>query len=146
MAGLTVWMTIAIPGMIAALGIAVLRYDIDLSVSLLIVPATLMTVAMASSLGYAFAHGIPNPLAVNLLTQVLIFLIIMYSPINFPADRFPGWLDDLHAVLPFEHAANVVRAGLTDGLVEHVGLSFAILGAWVVGSGTLTAWILGRRK
>ena len=112
----------------------------------LIVPATLLTVAMASSLGYAFAHGIPNPLAVNLLTQVLIFLIIMYSPINFPADRFPQWLDDLHAVLPFEHAANVVRAGLTDDLVENVGRSFGILGAWVPVSGLLTSWVLGRRK
>jgi ABC-2 type transport system permease protein len=145
-AGMTVWMVVAIPGMIAALAIAMLRYDIDLQVSWLIVPAVLLTVAMSTSLGNAFAHGIPNPLLVNLLTQILIFVIIMYSPINFPASRFPDWLNALHSVLPLEHAANVVRAGLTDGIVNDVGKSFAILAGWTAASIALTAWILGRRR
>ena len=145
-AGMTVWMVVAVPGMIAALGIALLRYDIDLQVSLSIVPAVLLTVAMATALGYAFAHGIPNPLLVNLLTQVLIFLVVMYSPINFPASRFPDWMDALHSVLPLEHAANVVRDGLTEGVASDVGRSYAILAGWTVGAATLTGWIFGRRR
>lgn len=145
LSGITVWMTVAIPGMVGALGVALLRYDIDLDVSWHVAPAVLLTVAMATTVGYAFAHGIANPLLVGLVTQVLIFVIIMYSPINFPASRLPDWLDAMHAVLPLEHAANVVRAGLTDGIVEHVGRSYAILSAWVVGAGLVTAWVLGRR-
>ncbi len=145
-AGMTVWMLVAIPGMIAALAIALVRYDIDLQASWLILPAVLLTVAMSTSLGNAFAHGIPNPLLVNLMTQILIFVIIMYSPINFPASRFPDWLNAMHSVLPFEHAANVVRASLTEGIVENVGKSFAILAGWTAASAALTAWILGRRR
>ena len=45
-------------------------------------------------------------------------------------DRLPDWLATLHQGLPMLHAANVVRAGLTDGLVADVGRSFVVLSVW----------------
>jgi ABC-2 type transport system permease protein len=144
-ASLTVNSLISVPGMALALLVAWLRYDMTFSVSFLILPAALLTIVTAASVGFAMGHAIPNPMTTALITNVLVFVILLYSPINFPADRLPGWLATLHQGLPMMHAANVVRAGLTEGLASDVARSFAVLGAWAVAAWTVTAWVVGRR-
>jgi len=144
-AGLTVHSLIALPGAAVALLIAWLRYDIALSVSPIVIPAALLTLTTAASIGFALAHAIPNPMVTSLVTNVLIFVILFYAPINFPADRLPVWLASVHQVLPFGHSANLMRAGLTEGLASSVGVSFAVLGGWALASWSVTAWVVGRR-
>ncbi len=145
-AGLTVWSVIALPSAAAALAVAAWRYDLELSIDPLALPAAILVVIVASTIGYAFAHAIPNPRITNVLTQLLIFVVILFAPVNFPAERLPGWLQAVHSWLPAEHSALVMRGTLTDGLVtEGLGPSFAILGVWAVGSWLLSAWVLGRR-
>lgn len=137
---------IVFPGVILALLVAVWRYHVTLHVTPIVVPATVLTLITAASIGLALGHTIPNPMVTGMITQVLVFVILLFSPINFPADRLPGWLAALHSVLPFEHAANVMRAGLADGLASHVGRSLGILGAWAAVSALATAWAVGRRR
>lgn len=144
-AALAVNSLIAVPGMVLALLVAWWRYDLAFSVSLLLLPATILTLVTAASVGFAMGHAIPNPMATSLVTNVLIFVILLYSPINFSPERLPEWLAALHQGLPMLHAANVVRAGLTEGLVTSVGSSFAVLVAWAVAAWGLTAWVVGRR-
>ena len=146
-AGLTVWSVIALPAAVAALAVASWRYNLDLSISPLAVVAALLVVSVSSAIGYAFSHGLPNPRITHLITQLLIFVIIMFSPISFPADRLPGWLQATHEWLPAQHAAIVMRGTLTDGLVEErLAPSFAILTVWAIGSWLLTAWVITRRR
>lgn len=144
-ASLTVNTLIALPGAVVALLIASWRYDLGLSINPLIVPAALFTLATMASIGYALAHAIPNPMVTGLVTNILVFVILLYSPINFPPERLPVWLADVHLALPFQHAANVVRAGLTHGLATSTALSFAILSGWAGASWMVTAWVVGRR-
>ncbi|UCF66784.1 MAG: ABC transporter permease [Acidobacteriota bacterium] len=144
-ASLTVNSFIALPGMVLALLVASWRFDLSLQISPLVVPAALLTLVSAASVGFALAHAISNPLLTNLVTNVLLFVILLYSPINFPPDRLPGWLASLHHGLPFQHAANVMRAGLTEGLATHAGESFAILAGWAAAAWIITAWVVGRR-
>lgn len=144
-AGLTVNSLIAIPGTVVALLLAWWRYDITMTLNPIVVPAALLTVFTAASIGFALAHAIPNPLVTSLVTNILIFVIVFYAPINFPPDRLPGWLGALHQGLPFLHTANLMRAGLTEGLATHVGTSFAILAGWAAVSWSVTAWVVGRR-
>ncbi|MAG37122.1 MAG: hypothetical protein CL878_12875, partial [Dehalococcoidia bacterium] len=139
-ASLTANSAIVIPGAAAALLVAWLRYDITLSLSPIVVPAALLTILTASSVGMGMAHAIPNPRVTQLITQVLIFVVLLFSPINFPAERLPSWLAAIHEGLPFQHAANLMRAGLTDGLATDVGLSFTIMSGWAVASWLLMAW------
>jgi ABC-2 type transport system permease protein len=146
LAGLTVWMLIALPGMILALTAANLWYELDLQVSLLIAPAALLTVLMATSVGLAFAHAISRPEATILITQILAFGILVFSPINYPAERLPMWLQALHEFLPFQHAAAVIRGALTTSLEQDVGRSYAILAAWTAISWVVTLWVLNRRR
>ena len=132
--------------MVVALLVGVWRYDIDLDVSVLVLPAVFLTLGTAATIGMAMAHAIPNPMITMLATQILVFVIMLYSPINFPPDRLPGWLAAIHRFLPFEHMANVVRAGLTRGLATEVEFSFLVLGIWATASWSLTAWVVGRRS
>jgi len=144
-ASLTVNSLIAMPGMVLALLVAWWRYDVPLHVTPLVVPAALLTLVTAASVGFAMAHAISNPMLTGLITNVLVFAILLFSPINFPPERLPGWLAAIHRWLPLQHSANVMRAGLTDGIATDVGVSFAVLGCWALGAWLLTGWVVGRR-
>lgn len=142
----SVFTAVALPGVALSLLVAALRYDIDLSVSWAIVPAVLLAALMANSVGFGFAHAIPEPRITNLLVNVIIFLVLLFSPIAFPIANFPDWFAAVHRVLPFFHMAQVVRAGLTEGLVDGVAFSYLVVAAWTAGSWALAAWVVGRRR
>jgi ABC-2 type transport system permease protein len=143
------WVTtnlvMGLPGMAVALGVALLRYDLDLRVSWALVPAVLLTLFTGTMVGYALAHALGNPMITVAITQLLIFLIIGFSPINFPAEQLPGWLAALHRWLPLAPMADTVRAGLTYGVVEDLTGSYLVLGAWAVAACGVTGASLGRK-
>ena len=144
-AWLTVNIIIAIPGMVAAVAIADWRYDLTLRVSPSIVPAVLLTISTATLIGYAFAHAIRKPMITNMITQLLIFVILGFSPINFPPENLPGWLQTVNEWLPFQHMAAVIRDSLTDGVFDSVGMSYLILVLYTGVSAFVAAWVIGRR-
>jgi len=145
LAWVTTNLIFGLPGMAVALVVALLRYDLDLHVSPAIVPAVLLTLFTGTMIGYALAHALGNPMLIAAVTQLLIFVVIGFSPINFPADQLPGWLAALHRWLPLAPMADTVRAGLTAGVVEDVTRSYLVLGAWGAVSVGVTAAVLGRR-
>jgi ABC-2 type transport system permease protein len=137
---------LSLPGMALALLVAVWRYGVDLRMSLLFVPAVLLCAMMAVSVGFGMALAIPNPMLVNLISNALIFVVLLFSPIVFPPANLPDWLFHVQQVLPFYNMAVVIRAGLTVGLVGHVATSFLVLAAWTVAGVGATAWVIGRRR
>ncbi len=145
-AGLTVFSIIALPPAAAALGVAAWRYNLSLDISAMAIPAALLVVAVASAVGYAVGHAVPQPRIVNLITQLMIFVVTIFSPINFPTERFPEWLQVLHHVLPMEHAAVVMRSTLAQGLVSgDTWPSWAILAGWAAASMMVTYRVITRR-
>jgi len=137
---------LSLPGAVLALVVASWRYGVALSVSPLIVPGAVLCALMAISVGYGMALAISNPLLVNLITNALIFVVLLFSPVVFPASHFPGWLLAADRALPFYNMAEVIRAGLTRGLVTDLGTCYLILLAWTAVGWALTAWVVGRRK
>ncbi|MEX2031684.1 MAG: ABC transporter permease, partial [Dehalococcoidia bacterium] len=145
-AGLTVFSLVALPPAAAALAVAAWRYDLALSVSPMAVPGAVLVVAVASAVGYAVGHVVPNPRMTNLITQVMIFVVTIFSPINFPSERFPEWLQAVHRVLPMEHAAIVMRSTLSEGLVTGATWpSWLALAVWAVGCWIVTYLVMSRR-
>jgi ABC-2 type transport system permease protein len=144
------WLTtnalIAVPGVVAALAVAMIRYDLPLAISPAIVPAALLTLYVGTMLGYAAAHAISNPLLVMMLTQVTIFFILGFSPINFPKEQLPDWLAAANQGLPMLHMAAVTRAALTRGVVSGVGWSYLTLALWGIAATAVAAWAVGRRR
>jgi ABC-2 type transport system permease protein len=145
LAWVTTNMIIALPGMAVALAVAVWRYDLPIAISPAIVPAVILVLVCGTMVGYALAQTIANPLIMQLITQVTIFVIIGFSPINFPIDQLPGWLQAINQVLPFHAMAVVTRAGVTEGLVDGVAAAYAVLTGWTVAASALTGWVLTRR-
>jgi ABC-2 type transport system permease protein len=136
---------LALPGVALSLLVATWRYEIALSVSWSIVPAVLLAALMATSVGFGFAHAIPEPRLTNLIVNMIIFLVLLFSPVAFPIANFPDWFAVVHRVLPFFNMAAIIRAGLTEGLVDDVAVSYLVVGLWTIGSWALAAWVVGRR-
>jgi ABC-2 type transport system permease protein len=137
---------IAVPGALGALVAAQLRFDAGLVITPLVVPAVLLVLLAGTLIGFSYAHTISNPRTVGLVSQILIFVVFGFSPIAFPSSNLPGWLAALHRWLPFESMGEVVRSGLTSGLVTSTTRSFLVLSAWTVAAAGLSTWTIGRRS
>jgi ABC-2 type transport system permease protein len=101
---------------------------------------------MAISVGFGMALAIKSPIVVNLITNTLVFVVLLFSPIVFPASHLPPWLMEIHRFLPFYAMAQVVRAGLTDGIVVDVARSYVVLIIWTLIGWGLTASVIARRR
>lgn len=101
----------ALPGVLAALLVARVHLDVNFDISPWVVPAILLTGLTAVGLGYGIGYGL-SPEASRLISQLVVFFALMFSPVTFPADRLPSWLQSVHGVLPFEHMARAVRETL----------------------------------
>ena len=129
-ADLTIWLLSTLPGVILALVVGSLRYNFELQFSPLAIPAFTLVVLMATSVGYAIALLAPKAELVSVLTNLIIFSLFLFSPVNFPAERLPNWLETIHRFLPVKYAADAVRGALVPGYTDGMGLALAVLGAW----------------
>lgn len=142
----TVFTLLAVPGIVVTLALADWRYGTTLTVSPMAVPALLLSSLMATSVGLGVALLIARPVVTNALANALIFVVLIFSPVQFPISRLPLWLADVHRVLPVYYLAEVLRASLTRGLVHDTALSYGVLAAWTLASWAVTAWVVGRRR
>ncbi|MFC4225094.1 ABC transporter permease [Lysinibacter cavernae] len=144
-ADLTVWTFIALPGVVLAIVAGVWRYDLELSVAWWIVPASLLISLTAASIGYAMAALLP-PMVAMLLTQLLIFILLLFSPISFPASNLPAWLQTVHEWLPIQPMADLMRAGLAqDAFSISTGAVITLI-VWCAASVAAAGWALSRRR
>ncbi|MGA3184409.1 MAG: ABC transporter permease [Candidatus Dormibacteria bacterium] len=141
----TVCLLCGLPAMVVSLVVGQLVYDLPLHISLMIVPAVLLTSFAGTMLGYALAHAITKPMVTLLITQMLIFIIFGFAPILFPLQRMPAWLADVNWWFPFRHMAVVMRAALTSSGGPPVPTAYAVIGVWTVVCAALAGWTLGRR-
>ncbi|MFL5754909.1 MAG: ABC transporter permease [Chloroflexota bacterium] len=144
LADMTVWLGIVLPGVVFAILIAAWRFGLHLELSPLIVPAILLVVLTTTSTGYALASVLPQTLA-NLISQVLVVFVLMFSPLNFPPDRLPGWLASIHAVLPIQAMGEVIRGTLAGNVFPLTVAPFALLAVWCAATFTVTGIVLTRR-
>jgi ABC-2 type transport system permease protein len=144
LADLTVWLVCVVPGVAFSVVVAAVRFGLDLQVSILVLPAVLLVVLTATSVGYALASLLPAMLA-QMLSQVLVVFILMFSPLNFPADRLPGWLAAIHNVLPIQAMGQVMRGTIASNAFPLTAGAFLLLGAWCVGSFTVSGLVMTRR-
>jgi len=128
---LLMWTLIALPGMVLGVVAGVMRFDVQLSIAPWLVGAALLVSLTSASVGYAMASVLP-PMLAMLMTQVLVFVVLLFSPVSYPASRMPEWLQHAHAYLPIEPMAQVVRAGLANADFTVPGRSVAVLGVWCV--------------
>lgn len=137
---------LSLPGTVLALVVASWRYGIHLTISAQIVPGIALCALMAVSVGFGMALVISDPLVTNLITNALVFVVLLFSPIVFPIGNLPAWLAAVDRALPFYNMAEIIRAGLTSGLVTDLARAYLILLAWTAAGWVMTALVIGRRS
>jgi ABC-2 type transport system permease protein len=132
-------------GMAASLLAASLRYQAPLHVSAAVIPATMLICLTSTAIGYAMGHAIAVPMLSIVLSQVLNFFALGFSPMAFPADQLPTWLAEVNRGLPFGAMGTVMRAALTTGPVDGVVDAYLLLGVWSTAFVLLAAVAVTRR-
>lgn len=143
-ADLLVWTVIALPGMVLGVFAGIWRFDVDLSPTWWLFPASLLVSLTAAAVGYAIASLLQPQLA-QLVSQMLVFIVLLFSPVSYPADRMPGWLATIHEWFPIEPMSQIVRAGLAPDAFDVPTRSVIVLAVWCVAAVTGALATLRRR-
>ena|SRR5436305_5309571 len=144
-AEVTFWLVVQIPGTILALAAATLRFDIALDVSWSVVPSIALVALTGAAVGYALASAL-SPQLTNHVTQFMALALLLFSPINFPASRMPGFLQAVHQVLPVQYMADIVRGSLTGHYADPPAVAFAVVGGWCAAGLAVSYWAATRRQ
>lgn len=142
---ITYWLVASLPGTVLALVVASYRFDFGLQVSPLVVPALVLVAATAAAVGYAIATA-SKPQLTQQVSSFVSIGILLFSPVNFPAEQLPGALQAVHRVLPVEPMADVVRWSLTGQYVDHPATAFAIVTVWCLAALAVSARVATRRR
>ncbi|WP_028709051.1 ABC transporter permease [Propionicicella superfundia] len=138
LADLVMWTLIALPGTVVGVVVGALTFGVTLSPTWWLVPSILLVSLVSASLGYAIGTLLP-PTVAQLISQVLVFTVMLFTPISYPSERLPGWARILHEWLPLEPMAQAVRAGLAPQEFSIAPRSWIVLIVWcaisVLGAG-----------
>jgi ABC-2 type transport system permease protein len=129
---------------VAALGVAALRFDITFRMSPFIVSAVLLVALCSVSIGYGIAYA-AKPEVAAILSQFILFVALMFAPINYPSERLPQWLAATHDWLPFTYMAQAVRETVSVPSSGISALPFAVLALWSAVGLAVTYRVMTRR-
>lgn len=139
-----VWVTVALPGLVAVLLIASVRFDLAVTTSPLVVPAILLVSTGTAAIGYGIAYAV-KPILVNLIANAVLILALMFSPVSFPAERLPDWAAAIHVWLPFQYMAQAIRETVDVPATGISALPFAVLTGCAVVGLAITSRVMTRR-
>jgi ABC-2 type transport system permease protein len=140
----TVWVGMALPGLVLSTVVAAFRFDLSFNVSPLVIPAVLLVVVGGVAIGYTIAFVV-KPTLVSLITNAIIIVALMFAPINFPAEQLPGWLAAIHTWLPFQYMAQAIRETVDVPVAGLSLLPFVVLTAWSGIGLAVTSRVMTRR-
>jgi ABC-2 type transport system permease protein len=143
-AEVTFWLLAQLPGTALALVVAAARFDFALRLHPAVLPTIALVALSGASVGYGLAMML-KPEYANHVSSFLAIGILLFAPINFPAERLPDVLQAIHAVLPVQYMGDLVRWSLTGRGVENVGLAFAIVTGWCA-AGIAVSWRVSVRR
>lgn len=106
-----IWLCVTLPGIIISTVCSHFIFHPGYAISWTIIPGFILTALTCIGVGYGFSYAFPPQVAMS-LSQVIAFGSLMFSPINFPIDRLPGWLQAVHHVLPIYSMAEVLRSSM----------------------------------
>lgn len=134
-----------LPGVILAVVLGAFHFNFSLDISPLVIPAVILISMCGTFVGYAVAFAVPKPMMVQVLTQIIVFVVMLFSPVMYPVERLPGWLQAIHQVFPIQYMADLTRGTLTD-LEVNLGLAFGVVGAWFLIGFIVTLYVVQRRR
>ena len=140
-----VWVLVAVPGVAVAVLVAQWAYGLDLTVDwVILLLGGLLVAVMGTAVGYAIAVTFA-PMVAQILTQVLAFFLMLFSPVTYPASQMPEWFQRVHDFLPIEAGATLIRAGIASNHFTWEAKDLFVLALWTLLGVILSLRALTRR-
>lgn len=110
-ADVIIWGIAGIPGIIMSCFAGILRFDININITVLGVCVVIFALISMILIGFSLAYML-TPSAMTLCTQIIMIVGLLFSPITYPAERLPEWALTIHEFLPFVPVSNLIRSTL----------------------------------
>ena len=107
----------ALTAMLTAVGVLGVAAAVgaDFHLSLLLLPLLIMTALALPGFAVLIATHVRTAQAGYMLSSTVGILVVLVSPIFYPIERLPEWLQWVARVSPFTHAGQAFREVLTGG-------------------------------
>ncbi|WP_149828657.1 ABC transporter ATP-binding protein/permease [Streptomyces tailanensis] len=133
------------PGLITPMVAAGLMYDVDFTISPALVLVLPLSCLALSAIGLAIGTLIDSMELIVVITNLLIFVLLLAAPVLIPPDSLPLPLRVLGYLLPPTYAADALRHTLNGDLGAAFTLDIAVLTAMTVfGLAGAARWIRWR--
>lgn len=130
---LAMWTLLGLPGTVLGVIAGSAYFGVALAPTWWLVPAVVLVSLTSSSIGYAIGTVL-HPTVAHLISQVLVFTVMLFTPISYPAERLPQWAQSVHDWLPLEPMAEAIRSGLAPGQFPLSVRSVVVLVIWCAAS------------
>lgn len=139
------WVLITLPGLALGIIIGQLYYGFSYTIDWpVFIVASFLVALTTTVIGYAIALTLPRTVAM-VITQLLVFFVMLFSPVNYPADVLPQWLQALHHWLPIQSAGDLIRSGLIADRFPMHTRDFVVLIIWALASLGIAMRVIVRR-
>ena len=138
------WIMLMTPAIIASVLTAEYRFGLDLKLGPAFAATVLLVIVSGLGVGYGIGTILP-PMLTEMITNILIFVILLFSPVNTPMTQLPGWVQAAHRPLPIDDAAALVRATLLPGHGPASGFGVGVVVAWSIAGFGFALFALNRR-
>jgi ABC-2 type transport system permease protein len=120
-------LAVTFPGMIVPLVFGAWLYQIPVNLNLWVLTLLLLTVMALSNIGLALGAVVGSLELVQIIVNILLFVLVMAGPIFSPTDSLPLPLQVLSYLLPPTYAAAALRSALHGTFDMHFYLNALVL-------------------
>ncbi|MFI3213990.1 MAG: ABC transporter permease [Eubacteriales bacterium] len=143
LADVLIWGMASLPGIIMSLVAGIIRFDIDLNITLYDVFILAIILICLILIGFCIAY-LFEPNMTSLITQVIMIVTLLFSPILYPASRLPEWITPIYNAFPFVPISNLIRSTIFDlQQMEYSNLMIVIF--WGIFSFVVSLKIISRK-
>lgn len=136
---------LSLPGTVLAVLFGAWHYDLSLSVQPVVAVAAVLAVFSLAGVGVTMAILSPYQQLTNMLTQLVIFYVLLFAPVLVPREYLPGALQAVSVYLPPTYVADAMRGSLTDLPGTHLGRSLLVMTGFAFASVALSSYVIRRR-
>jgi ABC-2 type transport system permease protein len=106
-------------------------FGIDIQISPWLIPVVLFTSLSLAGVAFLIGTWAPTMEIGNMLSVVVGILVVLMSPIYFPLERLPDWMEPIARLSPYTYAANALDAILSgqSGFYDDLAVLSAITAA-----------------
>jgi ABC-2 type transport system permease protein len=124
----------ALPGTVIVLTLGSALFNLSLAALWAAIPVWVLGSLALAGLGVAIGFAAPDEQLAGMYSNLLMMSVLFLGIL--PADRLPGWLGPVRAVLPSTYAVDALRPGLAGAMSAGQGWDLLVLAAF----GALSFW------